>query len=127
MSRRTQVALSVRQPWAWALVDGRKDVENRTWMPSYTGRLWIHASRKPVDEADLAWLRETLPHVSIPTAFPVGALVGYVTLVECKIDSPSIWYRPGHYAWIVRDAVALREPVAMRGRQGIWAIDEDDL
>src|SRR5262252_4761205 len=119
------VALSVRQPWAWALVDGRKDVENRSWMTSYTGRLWIHASiRRPVEE-DVAWIRETLPHVSVPTEWVVGAIVGYVTLVECKIDSPSIWYRPGNYAWIVKDAVALREPIVARGRQGIFKIQEE--
>ena len=39
-----QPALSVRQPWAWALLYGGKTVDNRTWMRRYRGRIWIHAS-----------------------------------------------------------------------------------
>jgi ASCH domain len=31
------VALSVRQPWAWAIVSGYKDVENRSWPTNYRG------------------------------------------------------------------------------------------
>lgn len=25
------LALSVRQPWAWAIIHAGKDIENRTW------------------------------------------------------------------------------------------------
>jgi hypothetical protein len=31
-------ALSVRQPWAWLIVNGYKDVENRSWTTHYRGR-----------------------------------------------------------------------------------------
>ena len=36
-------AISIRQPWAWLIVNGYKDVENRTWKAKYTGALLIHA------------------------------------------------------------------------------------
>ena len=26
-------ALTVRQPWAWAIAEGYKDIENRSWYP----------------------------------------------------------------------------------------------
>ena len=29
--------LSVRQPWAWLIVAGHKDIENRKWRTSYRG------------------------------------------------------------------------------------------
>lgn len=32
-------ALSVRQPWAWAIVHAGKDVENRNWPTPHRGRL----------------------------------------------------------------------------------------
>jgi hypothetical protein len=35
--------LTVCQPWAWAIVHGRKHVENRTWATDYRGPLLIHA------------------------------------------------------------------------------------
>ena len=39
-------ALSVRQPWAWAIVAGWKPIENRTWATDYRGPLLIHAGRR---------------------------------------------------------------------------------
>lgn len=36
-------ALTVQQPWAWAIVHGGKDIENRTQAWSYRGPLAIHA------------------------------------------------------------------------------------
>lgn len=37
-------ALSVQQPWAWAITSGFKTIENRSWATSYRGRVAIHAS-----------------------------------------------------------------------------------
>src|SRR5664280_3664302 len=34
--------LSVQQPWAWAIVEGHKRVENRTWTTPYRGPVLIH-------------------------------------------------------------------------------------
>ena len=39
-------ALTVQQPWAWAIIHGGKDVENRTQAWTYRGPLLIHAGRR---------------------------------------------------------------------------------
>ena len=52
--------LSVRQPFAWAIIKGAKDVENRGQMRKYVGRLYIHAGRTEMtDRIDncVKWLR----------------------------------------------------------------------
>jgi hypothetical protein len=36
-------SLSIRQPWAWLIVQGHKPIENRTWPTTYRGPLLIHA------------------------------------------------------------------------------------
>lgn len=36
--------LSVKNPYAYSIIHGGKDVENRTWNTDYRGRLYIHAS-----------------------------------------------------------------------------------
>ncbi len=38
-------ALSIRQPWADLIVDGRKTIETRKWNTGYRGWFWVHASR----------------------------------------------------------------------------------
>ena len=39
-------ALSVRQPWAWHIEEGRKTIECRTWSTGHRGPLLICASSK---------------------------------------------------------------------------------
>ena len=41
--------LAIRQPWAWAVCSGAKDVENRTWMTEHRGPLAIQASAAKQD------------------------------------------------------------------------------
>lgn len=36
-------ALTIRQPWAWAIIHGGKDIENRSWNTKHRGPLVIHA------------------------------------------------------------------------------------
>ena len=36
--------LSVKNPYAYLIIQGGKDVENRTWTTDYRGRLYIHSS-----------------------------------------------------------------------------------
>lgn len=37
--------LSIRQPWAWLIVNGYKAVENRRWNTQHRGHTLIHASK----------------------------------------------------------------------------------
>jgi hypothetical protein len=38
-------ALSIRQPWAWLIVNGYKDIENRSWATKFRGPVLIHAAK----------------------------------------------------------------------------------
>lgn len=90
-------ALTVRQPWAWAIIHSGKDVENRTQAWSYRGPVAIHAGVRWSDrggESDAiarAWAIERrikpewgdkcypLPREDL---FPTSAFVGVVDLVD---------------------------------------------
>lgn len=58
-------ALTVQQPWAWAIIHGGKSVENRTQLWKYRGPLAIHAGARwsergaefePLQRAYAQWL-----------------------------------------------------------------------
>lgn len=49
-------ALSIRQPWAWLIVHGFKDVEIRSWGTEYRGLFLVHAGLQ-VDTVGYDWLR----------------------------------------------------------------------
>lgn len=46
-------AISIHQPWAWLIVEGYKDIENRTWLTAYRGPVLIHAGLTRADPEDV--------------------------------------------------------------------------
>ncbi|MBS1725398.1 MAG: ASCH domain-containing protein [Armatimonadetes bacterium] len=127
---------SVRQPWAWALIHGGKDVENRSWSTNYRGLLAIHAGKQP--HATLkhnAWKRFEQEYYGrdVFSGFddesePRGAIIGLVEMYGCEpghlVDS--IWRdeEPGWFAWRVRYPMPLPEPIPYKGQLGLRDIEE---
>lgn len=94
-------ALSIRQPWAWLIVNGFKDIENRNWDTKYRGPVLIHASSKrpTVDEVKEARsiLERTNGHIAalmMPSAnnFQLGGIVGVVRIDGTTRLSDSPWF-----------------------------------
>src|SRR5438552_907079 len=85
--------LSLRQPWAWLLVNGHKDIENRTWKTKHRGPLLIHAGLRPATDDEQirkdVWRRF---RVRIPQKLPTGGIVGKVTVTDCVDSSRSRWF-----------------------------------
>ena len=81
--------MSLRQPFAWLVVNGHKDVENRPWRTAYRGPLLIHAGLKwPTGEQMEAI--EAKYGLTIPDSEMVfGGIVGRVELVDCVTTHPS--------------------------------------
>lgn len=75
----TEHALTVKQPWSWAIMCAGKTVENRTWRTGHRGRLWIHAGGN-VAESRPDLLDRAAAHYG--GQIVRGALLGHVTLVD---------------------------------------------
>ena len=58
-------ALSILQPWAWLIVHGPKDVENRTWSTPFRGEFLVHAG-KGFDRKGYYFVRQTRPDIRMP-------------------------------------------------------------
>ena len=74
-------ALSIMQPWAWAICEAGKDVENRTWSTNYRGFFLIHAGLKIDDDAF-----DTIFEICgqrPPDNIPTGGIVGQACLDDC--------------------------------------------
>src|SRR2546425_7801682 len=117
------VALSVRQPLAWAILFAGKDMENRTWRSRYQGRVILHASRT-MDEAGVKYLREA--GFQVPEALPMGAYVGEVTITECRplAEGASRWAF-GPWCYTLERPVAYQTPIPGRGRLGFYPVPEE--
>jgi len=136
-------ALSIRQPWAWAILYAGKDIENRSWGPSNPGRLrfrgpfLIHASsgmtrREYNDFVDFyvepymeARAAVTLPPFEdIPSfdALPRGGIVGRAELVDVVSWHVSPWFF-GPVGLVIANATPLPfRP--LKGRLGFFEVDD---
>lgn len=105
-------ALSIRQPWAWFIVNGLKDIENRSWPTRFRGEFYVHASKGMThDEYDSAWwfAEKAAPGRFILPAFEDmerGGIVGRAEIVDCVKASESPWF-VGEFGFVLRDASRL--------------------
>ena len=113
-------ALSIQQPWAWLIVNGHKDIENRTWPTKGRGRVLIHAGKK-IDAEGYNFVRANFPHITLPTSFDVGGIVGEARIVNCVRQSNSRWF-VGEYGFVLADAKPLPF-VPYRGQLGFFEVD----
>lgn len=112
--------LAIRQPWAWAIVAGAKDVENRSWKTTYRGPVVIQASSKAVAVKRLAKTHE-LP----PAEFAYGALIGVADLVDIVPLSEELEANPwawGPYCWIFRNARAFHRAIPFKAKLNLYCL-----
>lgn len=66
------LCLPVRQPWAWLIIHGGKDVENGNWTTRVRGRVLIHAAKgMTLGEYNDAWWWATEKcGVTLPSEMP---------------------------------------------------------
>ena len=120
--------LSVRQPWAWLIIHGGKDVENRTWSTPYRGPLAIHASKRVTDQEFVSARLFALEHgVMTPrkTDLVYGAVIGTVDLVDCvgELFANSKWFF-GPFGFVLANPLPLA-PLVVTGRLGLFDVDLD--
>lgn len=122
-------ALSVRQPWAWAVARGRKDVENRSWTTAHRGALLLHASmRVDLDACASPLILDAGWRADDPVA-AIGAIIAVVDLADvCTVSARTpgavcecgTWAEPGAYHWRLTTPHILPRPILALGRLGLW-------
>ncbi len=143
-------ALSIRQPWAWLIAAGIKDVENRSWPTTKRGRIYVHAGmtsdmripawRTGGGAGDVVaagtvadWILDRLTEEQ-RAAYELarmdrGAIIGEVDIIACRyrhgeqidlVDHPSIWHAHGSHGFYLEDAVLYDEPIPCKGRLGFF-------
>lgn len=92
--------LTIRQPWAWLIVNGIKDVENRTWKTNRRGMFYIHAA-KASSMKDYKLATQMLCEVYgdnhdvlMPPLknMPHGGIVGSAEIVDCTKETDNPWH-----------------------------------
>ena len=99
------LALSIQQPWAYAILKLGKDIENRTWPTKVRGRVLIHAGKRYDTGADL-WFRQQGIYIPLGESSYTGGIIGSVEIIDCVQESDSEWFF-GPYGFVLRDPMPL--------------------
>ena len=93
-------AISIKQPWAYLIAAGIKDIENRTWKcpGKYIGeRVLIHASKTQYETPMYLLTDEQYDsikqekRIEINNSLEYGCIIGSIEIVDCVINHSSIW------------------------------------
>jgi hypothetical protein len=116
-------AISIKPQWAWLIMNGHKDIENRTWRTKHRGEVLIHASGHKVTKADYEEFENECRRHKIKSypaidGFKTSGIIGSAEIVECVDRSKSPWFC-GPYGFVLENARILPfKP--MKGKLNIW-------
>ena len=129
-------ALSLTQPWAQLMADGRKKIETRSWRPPTSminQPIAIHASAgwSGIDRdcAEAAGYN--------PATLPRGCIVAVVRLLRVEETNYLVQagisedeysfgnFEPGRWGWVCSLEGKLALPVRARGALGLWFVDAE--
>jgi hypothetical protein len=117
-------ALSLKQPWAEFVADGKKTVELRKWNTKFRGEFLIHASKIPDMEA--------MKKFGFPeNSLPLGVIIGKASLVDVKkyknegefAKDASLHLATrewGDYGFVLDKISKLDKPIPALGKLNFW-------
>lgn len=123
-----QKALSIRQPWAWAIMFAGKRIENHPRRFNYRGPICIHASLYEPSSIDIDGFKVTwaaaVPdigersHQDMFGPAERGGIIGTAEIVDCVTSSDSPWFF-GPYGLVLRNVKSV-DFIPVRGALGLF-------
>lgn len=124
-------AITILDPWATLICEGKKTVETRNWDTDYRGKILIHVSKRSMPDKNYEeYLNKNfVEHLSCK-----GCIIGEVELVDIRpfeevlpeiiLNKDIINYctveMGSQFAWILKDAKIYDKPIPARGNLGLW-------
>ncbi len=103
-------AISLKQPWANLIAEGKKTIETRKWKTHHRGDLVICSSQSPKIE-------------------PYGKAICIVNLYDIKPMSKADEKKacckiyPKAYSWFLKDIRKIKNPFPIKGQLNIYNIE----
>lgn len=116
-------AISLKQPWAWLIIKGIKDIENRKWHTDYRGPLLIHASKTWDQEGYEFIINQMDKWVPEKESHDYGKIVGMVEMIDCVGRHYSKWFF-GPWGFVFEAPQCWQEPIPYRGQLGLFNISK---
>lgn len=120
-------ALSLKQPWAELVMQGKKKIEIRKWNTNFRGDFLIHASKSP-DMDSMNRFNFKMNEL------PVGKILGKAKLIdvlsyknnsEFEKDKDKHLATPewGKFGFVLESVERFDKPIDALGKLGFWEFD----
>jgi predicted transcriptional regulator len=121
--------LSLKQPWAELILQGKKKIEIRKWNTKFRGEFLIHASGNIDKEAMKKFCFKE-------NELPTKAIVGKARLTEVKRYKNKEEFEKdkslhlagiewGSYGFVLENPERFKEPIKTRGSLGFWNFESE--
>ena len=108
--KKTWKAISLKQPWANLVAEGKKTIETRKWKTNYRGQLVICSSQKPpIAPAGYALCSVELYHIE--------------PMKKEHEEKACIKVYPGAYSWFLRNIKPFKNPIPVKGKLGLFTLE----
>lgn len=107
-------AISLKQPWANLVAEGKKTIETRKWNTKYRGDLVICSSKNP-------------------DIYPAGCALCIVELYDTRLmkkeDEKKACCKiyPKAHSWLLRNIRPIKNPIPVQGKLNIYNLPLEDL
>lgn len=122
--------LTIKQPFASLIADGKKEYEFRTWKTNYRGPIYIHAGMT-IDKEGLKRCGD------IKYQYPQSRIIASADIVDCikvtKEFKDTLYKKDNKvydigdfdgYAWKLENIKKIDDKRMIKGHLGLWRIDE---
>jgi len=103
-------AISINQPWASLIAEGKKTVETNTYETEYRGDILIVSSKCP------------MKGYSLGQALCIANLINCRPLTKEDEEAAMVKFLRGMFAWIFSDIRTIK-PFPVKGKNGIYEVD----
>ena len=128
--------LSLTEPYATLIKEGKKKIETRSWKTNYRGTIYIHASKTKISKIDLE--DKELMNLVENKQMNFGNIICKCDLIDCKLMTKELIddikknhqeyicgeYKEGRYAWLLDNVEILKKPISVKGHLGLWEYKE---
>ena len=130
-------ALSIRQPYCWAILNHYKDIEIRAWNTNYRGYIALHAGKK-IDHNDYLLLKDMDIPLPLESTLETGKILGYAYLYDVihyteykrfydqhdRHRNRSSWWDGRQKGFILQDVQKIK-PIEYKGQLSLFNVDLD--
>jgi len=102
-------ALSIKEPWATMILEGKKTIETRTWKTKHRGKILLCASKNPKSEIS-------------GKAFAIAELVDCIEMKISHEEDACCEVYPRANSWILKN-IEIINPFEVKGNLGLFEIE----